>query len=113
MSMSNIQKTVQAVASILTNEVLKKMQASNLTVVSPRTVRFDIPKTVAGINRVKVTLQENDEFRIRTYTVEEVEDVANIAGSSLIKALADLTQTSPMSVLDPMTIPGLQPKEGE
>lgn len=98
-------QTLKAVAKALPDEALKELGVTNIQLVSPRTVRFDIKTTEAGINRLKVTLQENGELRVRTYKVEEVEDVANIAPDTILSAIKTLTSTSPMSALDPMTLP--------
>lgn len=89
----SIQKMVKAIASALPTEFMMGLKVNNLAVVSERTVRFDIPATAKGINRIKVTMQPNGEFRVRTYKVEEVEDVPNVEPGCLqgaIKALAGI-----------------------
>lgn len=98
-------KTLQAVAAALPGAALQELGVTDITMPSPRTVKMAIKQTVAGINCIKVTLQENGELRVRTYQIEEVEDVANIAPDKALSAIKALISTSPMSALDPMTLP--------
>jgi hypothetical protein len=89
----NPKTTFIAATKSLSPEFMQAIGAKNVTMVSPRSIRFDITPTSIGINRVKVTLQENGEWRMRTYKVEEVEDVPGIVPDSLqdaIKALSGM-----------------------
>lgn len=83
-------QTLQAAAESLPVDFIKSIQATGLQMVSPRSIRFDIPLTAAGVNRIKITLQENGEWRMRTYKVEELEDVPGIKPESLMGAIKTL-----------------------
>lgn len=94
----SMKTNIESIAKAIPDEFMKAVGASNLTVASERTIRFDIPTTPTGINRIKVTAQPNGEFRLRTYRVEEVEDVPSIEPGSLqsaIKTLAGIEQPKP------------------
>jgi hypothetical protein len=69
-----------------------KLGVTGIQVVSERTVRIDIAdgKSSTGVNRIKVTLQENGELRVRTGKFEELEDVPNIAPVNLLEALKNI-----------------------
>lgn len=89
----NLQENFKAIVSALPSDFMKELKATNLLVASARTIRFDIPETPTGINRVKVTIQPDGDMRLRTYKIEEVKDVPNISPDSLqgaIKTLAGI-----------------------
>jgi hypothetical protein len=88
--MSNIKQTVLAASEAIPVEFMKQIGASNVQVVSDRSLRFDITPTAAGVNRIKITLQPDGEWRLRTYKVEEMEDVPGILPASLTAAIAQI-----------------------
>lgn len=86
----SIQQTLQAAAAALPNEFMKKISAANVQLVSERSLRIDVPLTPAGVNRIKITLQPDGEWRLRTYKVEELEDVPGILPASLAGAISQI-----------------------
>lgn len=92
MSQNNqIEKLLQTILPNLghSSAEMQQIGIERVMLVSPRTIRMDIKdgKSVNGVNRIKVTLQENGELRIRTAKYEELEDVPNIAPVNLLEAL--------------------------
>lgn len=83
----SLKKTLVAAQQSLPVDFMKKIGATNIQLASERSLRFDLPATATGVNRVKVTLQINGEWRLRTYKVEELEDVPGIAPDSLVGAI--------------------------
>jgi hypothetical protein len=71
---------------------LKALGVTQVQVVSPRTIRIDIAegKSAMGVNRIKVTLQEDGSLRIRTAKYEEMEDVPNIAPANLVEVFKNI-----------------------
>jgi hypothetical protein len=71
---------------------LKALGVTQVQVVSPRTIRIDIAegKSAMGVNRIKVTLQEDGTLRIRTAKYEEMEDVPNIAPANIKEAFKNI-----------------------
>lgn len=69
-----------------------KLGVTQIQVVSERTIRIDIAdgKSTLGVNRIKVTLQDNGEVRLRTAKFEELEDVPNINPTNLLEAIKNI-----------------------
>lgn len=86
----SVKQTISAAAEAIPAEFMKQIGASNAQVVSDRSIRFDIKQTSAGVNRIKITLQPDGEWRLRTYKVEELEDVPGILSASLTGAIAQI-----------------------
>ena len=91
----NQQQLHNLLTTVLGNIDKNKAKALGITqvqVVSPRTIRIDIAegKSTLGVNRIKVTLQEDGSLRIRTAKYEEMEDVPNIAPANLVEVFKNI-----------------------
>lgn len=85
-----IKANLIAIASVIHPETLNALGATNVKMVSIRTLQFDLPKPgLDGTNRVKVTV-ENGTFLIRGYRVEETEIFYNVAPEAAAKALKSI-----------------------
>lgn len=91
-----IRKTVETISAAIPQDYLTAIGASNLVVASERTIRFDVQdKEGGGITRVKVSLQPDGDLRLRTYRIEDGEDVPNITPASLQEALKNIAGIQP------------------
>ncbi len=79
------------IANAIPSALLKELGATNLKMVSARTLQFDLQKPgLDGTNRVKVTI-EDGKFMIRGYKIEETEVFYDIQPDGATKALKTLT----------------------
>lgn len=85
-----IEALLDAAQKAIPVEFMEKIGAKDIRIVSARTIKFTINPTPAGINQIKITQQPNGEWRLRTYRVEEVEDVPCIVPGSLQNAIKTL-----------------------
>lgn len=81
--MKEIKQNMASIASALNPKTLASLDATNVKMVSPRTVQFDCTPKEDGTNRIKVTLTENGEFMVRGYKVEETDMFYNVPASGI------------------------------
>ena len=85
-----IKENLKAIAGAIPAELIKELGATNVKMVSQRTIQFDLPKPgLDGTNRVKVTV-ENGQFLIRGYRIEETEVFYGVAPDSAATALKNI-----------------------
>lgn len=85
-----IKENLKAIAAAIPAEVLKELGATNMKMVSQRTIQFDLPKPgLDGTNRVKVTV-ENGKFLIRGYRIEDTECFYDVSLDGAAQALKNI-----------------------
>ena len=86
-----IKENLSAIAKAIPVELMKELSATNVKMVSQRTIQFDLAKPgIDGTNRVKVTV-ENGTFLIRGYRVEETEILYGVQSDAVAQALKTIT----------------------
>jgi hypothetical protein len=86
-----VKANLTAIASAIPAELLMGMDASNIKMVRPRTIQFDLAKPgLDGTNRVKVTV-ENGTFLIRGYRIDETEVLYGVQSEAVAQALKTIT----------------------
>ena len=85
----SIKANLAAIASAVTPADLKALGATNVKMVSERTIQFDVPKRVDGINRIKVIVIA-DGFIVRGYRYEETDAIPGVSQDGLATALKNI-----------------------
>jgi len=87
-----IAETVKKIAAACPVEFMQELKASDVMIVSQRTVKFNVPAEAGEkINQIKVT-HDNGKFMVRFYQVTEVEMLYDLPAenvSTAIKAVLD------------------------
>ena len=85
----SIKANLAAIASAVTPADLKALGATNVKMVSERTIQFDVPKRADGTNRIKVTVTA-DGFIVRGYRYEETDAIPGVSQDGLATALKNI-----------------------
>jgi hypothetical protein len=89
----SIETLNEVLASIGAPSAFEFMGASNVQIVSPRSIRFDLPdgKAKDNINRVKITAREDGTIDIRLFEMRELDLIGGIAPANVASTIEAFT----------------------
>jgi hypothetical protein len=90
MSHQAFKANIGAIASAISTKQMEEMGATNVKMVSIRTLQFDLKTPRAdGTNRIKIT-HEGGKFQVRGYKIEETDLIHSIEPDALSTAIKNI-----------------------
>ncbi|MFN3717041.1 MAG: hypothetical protein ACK4R8_09995 [Thiobacillus sp.] len=84
-----IKANLSSISKAISPQDLKALGATNIKLVSERTLQFDVPQRADGTNRIKVTVTA-DGFIVRGYRYEETDAIPGVSQDGLATALKNI-----------------------